>query len=65
MKPQDFYRGRYYLAAYEAVANVRHELREQERRRTQRRETALALTVVAVCIAVAVVFKFMGWSLPW
>ncbi len=56
--------GRYYLAAYEAVANVRHELREQERRRTQRRETAVALTIAVVCIAVVVVSALTGWGLP-
>ncbi len=55
-------RGRYYLAAYEAVANVRHELREQERRRRARRETLVALAVVAPCIAVAVVSLVTGWG---
>ncbi len=58
MKPTS----RYYLAAYEAVANVRYELREQERRRRARRETAVALAVVAVCIAVAVVSYATGWG---
>ncbi len=58
MKP----RSRYYLAAYEAVANVRYELREQDRRHQARRETAVALAVVAVCVGVAVVSLVTGWG---